>query len=737
MSDKIREQGSPLVCTKLLVLSRLLLKVLGQRAESDAALQAWGSKLTRLRQKLLRQLDKLLSRPGVEPQVVVEDLTAFCLATSSSPSDALAHFHKLRLRAIARTKQSIDESVQISIEARLELFNDTIRQSRTIFPDLLGSSLRLLGSRPLLEDGSIKDLEVLNLELHQRWFGEDIRNYTPWTRHDDLQRDAAGKRVQNWTAKALQLLAENVAKDLGGEHSAQNVVNIRQRVLQTWLSSRVSLRGTSGKHALQKLRQPFVARCQELSHVSSLDLEMSVKGLVIDQTRSWDPDDPVQPQSNMWDALDLITDLGEGGELFRNSVIAQRKGQTTEVKRVTDQFQHYAKEIVSMYASFKSMRDVRWDDDYDEEEDGEGSSSDEGRGNTNSTHDLLSLQDPDELINKLKDNVTNMAENFWTDLTRAFDSSLPAIDTSASPGIFLLRTLRTLRTHFSGLLANVDVRDSQRSSGQAILNKLEAPLARSTIDVAAASFSDSTNRLLSNPLHTRPLWEGTPPLPLQTSPAIFRFCRALVKHMESAGVDVWTPDAVRVLKRDTTRSIVGALQEVVGAQQQQHQEQVSEEGSNEKEGMMKEEKATRSQPEQKDEGQETDNEQEIGGSRKEAETDASDQKDSQETEGEKISDRNNISKPSFPTHDHFIQLLFDTFYLQQALLPLRAPPSSANVSNYTQEEATSIFKPLIQRLKEQVTPGIFDDEQVEARLQKNAREYWKRTYLLFGLLCNG
>ena len=236
ISNLLRNDQSTLLAAKLLVLSRLLHKSLSQRADTLSSLERLGSRLAGLRQKLLRHLDRRLSRQSVGREAIVEDLTAFSLASSSSPSQVLVHFQHLRAIAIRKSQPDNRTDVQESIQQRLQLFLTSLRDIRGVFPELLGASLKLLGATSLLSDDAIFKLDELNLDLHERWFGDEIKNYTPWTRHDELSRTKTGELLEAWSREALDSLANSIEGDLAQESDIQKLVEIRKETLQSWLS---------------------------------------------------------------------------------------------------------------------------------------------------------------------------------------------------------------------------------------------------------------------------------------------------------------------------------------------------------------------------------------------------------------------------------------------------------------------------------------------------------------------
>ena len=86
-----------MLIAKVLVISRLIHKALGQSKDQPPIVDQLWEKLLSARRKLLRRIDSRLSNTTVESLTLVESMCAYALATSSTPTDVLNHFLKVRL----------------------------------------------------------------------------------------------------------------------------------------------------------------------------------------------------------------------------------------------------------------------------------------------------------------------------------------------------------------------------------------------------------------------------------------------------------------------------------------------------------------------------------------------------------------------------------------------------------------------------------------------------------------
>lgn len=206
---------------------------------------------------------------------------------------------------------------------------------------------------------------------------------------------------------------------------------------------------------------------------------------------------------------------------------------------------------------------------------------------------------------------------------------------------------------------------------------LISPLHR---NLAALVSADSVERLLKSfhgkNVPGRSLWEGNPELPVQSSPGTFRFLHGLNMAMASMGSDLWSPAAVRVLK--------GYLRSELGSRWNTALEVHGDKGSGAVNGI-------------KTNGVEASGDPETEG-----------------TDGDQVDNAAAIDPAK--RKDTLTQSLFDLLFLKEAL------------------EATADGKDGLQTIRTGLQSQIDLEPSSQKRLQQSAKEFWKRTSLLFGLL---
>ena len=215
-------------------------------------------------------------------------------------------------------------------------------------------------------------------------------------------------------------------------------------------------------------------------------------------------------------------------------------------------------------------------------------------------------------------------------------------------------------------------------------NRLNLPASKVSLFVLHRSISQATSRgpiddyVRSVKLHSHPaldLFDGSPPLPVQPSPATFKFLAVLHRTMFEAGNDLWNSHCVFELK--------GVILDALWTQ-------------------LDDSRFTRLSEEVK-----------LINGHIEAEDGNKD---------EKRDIFNGTSGAANLGKDKLLQNLFDVHYLRR-----------------------SLYRPKYDRLDQGVLGGLVRvmrqeldlDDASNERLQKSANEYWKRTYLLFGLLASG
>ena len=673
----MKREGSYLLIAKVLVISRLLHKSLSQSASKPPIVDQLWERLLSVRRKLLRRIDKRLSNTNGEAASLVESMCAYALATSSTPTDVLHHFHKMRLDKMNdELRAGSDELAKHGISA-LKLCIQTCLDTQTIFPRRLAESLAKLKAHPLVRDPEVRGLYELNLDVHGRWLSDEARNYTPWPRHDELQRPEAERILHRWSKDAVTAFLQGVKKALEGEERLQEVANLRQDMIETWILSGSRMAGVKSANVLDDLRDTMNDKLESIVRSRTDGLQAVVSEL----TTQLDTVAASKEASalSLWSTIDKASDLSNGAQVFKSTILNTYQGRNESVMSVTSAFDNWMESVLEVKGIVKSMKEARWDDTFAEDVDDE---SDDDLGDSKQT--LLSDDDPKLLEEATQEALSEAMQN----LGRSFSTMTKASaggDTgdSIQKAAFILRVVREIGDRIPRLRLQERATPLTSPFTADILQPLYMMLASHIARPNLGKYKISLATSLEVKTKSYILWEGHPPLPSQPSPSAFRFLRELDKSMEALGSDLWAPSCVSVLKSRVAEELNDLFGEQVDA--------ITTQTKGDEQDVEKSEK------EEQGEGEEAEEEK--------------DDADAAPKSEDKVEDAETLSELK---SQRLKQLLFDILYMQRFVDP------NGGEGNIT-------------ALRERA--DVVDlDEAAMGRLRKNAADYAKKTYLLFALL---
>ncbi|KAK0099759.1 hypothetical protein ONS95_013348 [Cadophora gregata] len=213
---------------------------------------------------------------------------------------------------------------------------------------------------------------------------------------------------------------------------------------------------------------------------------------------------------------------------------------------------------------------------------------------------------------------------------------------------------------------------SLQSFGLPLVKPLHQRLASEVSEKPLQAFSKTCTK---KKVPGRALWEGTPELPVQPSPGTFKLLHSLALAMAKVGGDLWSPSAVAVLKRSLREAVSAKWNEALNSKPEVNGTP-NDESPNDDQGPA------------------------------DSEEKASDAEIAVKAVAEKKNDDDDI----------LIQTLFDILLLQNAF---EIPDADADE---------------LMKLGGTVAKKVTLDAAAKKRVLDSAKEYWKRTALLFGLL---
>ncbi|KAK8050593.1 hypothetical protein PG994_012323 [Apiospora phragmitis] len=531
-------RGERLVlAAKVLVLSRLLISSFGDMGELNeelrAAVESAKKNLGSLRRRLLRGVEKVLGRvsDGLEQADILKALCAYSLASSSGARDALRHFLNVRGEAMA-FEFDVEEYEKTrgteNVLQGLDLYTRTLLDVQSIVPSKLSDALANLKKNPLLADESLRTLEGLKLDIYERWCGDEVQYFTPFIRHDDLDGKQAKDMLTNWAKKGGEALLEGMKKILEHMNEFKAIVDLRTNVLQHWIKDGGKARGFDPSVMLDGLRDTINNRLLGVLDVkvSKLRLVRSEVGATLEGWRAGTSDQ----YNSLWSDEMLELDMSVGSAQVTHEILSRLHGKNNTVAKAVTGYETWYHLIDDVNEVVGQLQRQRWDNDVEEIEDEE---------TIEVRQKLLSKDDPDKINKRLNTALEQSFQQLDEELGTLWQKHMDSAD-SGRIAMYLLRVLRVIRSRLPKL-------DSTKSFGLESVPSLQEKLA---VEVGLAPLEEfSSDALARTRVTGRSLWEGEPALPTLPSPGVFKLLRDLVKSMGDAGLDLWSPSAVSLLKK--------------------------------------------------------------------------------------------------------------------------------------------------------------------------------------------
>ncbi|KAH8673622.1 oligomeric Golgi complex component [Xylariales sp. PMI_506] len=667
-----------LLAAKVLVLSRLLAssftELKGLDRELSVAIEAAKKRVGGLRDRLRRGIDKVLDKlsSGVGQGDILKVLCAYSLASSYGARDVLRHFLNVRAEAMAfefDVEERERERASESVLKGLDLYTKTILDVQALVPGKLFEALANLKKQPLLTDNSLKSLEGLRLDTYERWCGDEIQYFTPFIRHDDLDGKQAKEMLTAWVKQGGETLLQGLSKTLDHMGEFATIVELRTSVLQHWVRDGGKAKGFDPTVVLNGLRSAFSMRLQKVldTKVSKLRLIGSEVAATLE---TWQ-DGVTDTYKSLWDDEMLDMDVSIGSSLMTNEVLSRLHGKNDAVSRAVTSYESWYGLIDDVNEIVEQLRRQRWDNDLEEIEDEE---------TIEVRQKLLSKDDPQ----KIDDQLRKALEQAYQALDEQLGSLWMKYQDAPNNGriaMYLLRILRSIRSRLPDI-------SSTKTFGLEKVPSLQEKVAAQVVVEPLEEFARSA--LSRTRVVGRSLWEGEPALPSHPSPDSFKLLRNLVAAMGDAGLDLWSPSAVLVLKQAFGSRLGDAwgakLEDVMKAQDTKTVAEKTEK-------MVEKSEDQDEKDEMADEAKE------------------SKEESSAAEEHKQPAPANDVD-----ARDLLIQWTYDMHILQVYLGTPQAPNER--------------LKSLTDKAFSKTELSTADKE----RMAKLSQEYWKRTSLLFGLL---
>ena len=693
---------SLLLAAKVLVISRLLHTKLSQRPNPPPYLDNLRKRLAILRRRLLGRIDRRFKSLELSRDALVEAMCAFSLATSSSPKDIIRHYHHTRLEAMSENIGQGDDGHDSMLFA-LKLYVRTLKDTQAVIPTQLVHALENLKSVSLFKSQDVYSLIELNLDVHERWIGDDIRMFTPYIRHDDLTKAEAERSLKQWAKCAFGSFLAGLRNRIQDVEDPGRLIDLRRQVFELWFSNHQHPTGVDSAETLDGLRDVFNLQSTRLIQLRVSELDR-VGSIAKNALKNWQAGvSDLTP--SLWDSSTTLMEFGNGGKPFRERLVTRLTSKNGALNRLSLEYASFLERIEDLEEMIKKLREARWADDVDDVDDEDDL--------LDNKQVLLSEDDPRLLQQELSSALQEAYNKLQAMLYELPDKS--ETTNSGQQAAYLIRVWRELRQHLPKSYQNPRLGNGSIPGLQhtVAIEALRVPLERCAKRMAKMSGAKL--------LQARPLWEGDPELPVLPSAWIYRFLLDLTSSMTACGSDVWSPQAVNALKKELILSITPMLKGRQAVQVNGHRDRDLLDGEDKEEEELKDEvKKDEEEIEErvKEENGEIDGEEAGKSEEKDEEHDEKPVKPVEEAVNGAVSNGHVEHEAEEELREEKIQRFFDVAYLTNA--------SAVEEMEAEDNQLLSLQDSLAQDL-------ALGPRSVE-RMKKDAAEYWKRTSLLFALL---
>ncbi|ERF69151.1 hypothetical protein EPUS_01107 [Endocarpon pusillum Z07020] len=540
-----RRGGSVLTAAKVLAVSRLLTKRIGQEDNAPPLLNLIKEQLTSQRRRLLRRVDLILISPESSLHQLIEAICAFCIVTSSSSNDAIRHFQDLRLDEIRRLSDASEKGREGVLEG-FHYYLQSLRTTPKLFGRQFSDAMRDLRGQPLLRSTDIESLEELDLAKVQQFIPTEILSFVPWIKHTDSPLAEAPSILGKWSNAAFEDLCLALKRTANELSDTSELLNFRKQALEVWLPLSSSTSTHSNAEIFQALRSIFNTRIKGLLHARAGSL--SVIASDIESVLEEGGDDTTPSCLSIWDHDLATASLGKGASTFKRRLIDRHLGHSKTTTLILASLQRWTAAMSNSLEQIEQVRTTRWIDFIEEDEDVD----DDGDGDdkTETIERTLQKDDPDQYEHEHKSSLDTATLEFQSRIKAAVET----LHESETPkAIFLLRTIRGIYHHMTS----------------SSIQQQDLPILASAIPRLHHLLATNTTSTLLGPIHTSSslvqrhkikalarLWEGDPPLPTHPSPPVFKLLQRLTGIMADQGPDLWSGDAVEEVKRAVRKEIV-------------------------------------------------------------------------------------------------------------------------------------------------------------------------------------
>ncbi|ETI23682.1 hypothetical protein G647_05485 [Cladophialophora carrionii CBS 160.54] len=344
-----------LLSARLMVVSRLLLKSLNDQEATAKCLDFLRGRLTSLRRQLLLRVDSKLNNPTSKLPALLESICSYCLVTSSSADDALAHLRHLRLEKIRRRLTASRQPSAICEALRYQL--SSLQSFRSLIGLPIIEAMNELQRRPILADPSIRNLETLDFDRIALLIPDDIRSFAPYFRRSAPTSEELQSKFESWSQDACRALSEALRQYLSEMSHVSEVLELRKRLYTLLLPSYFST--PAGSYLKEQMAQAINEKVSVVCRMQGAQLDKSTDLLLQKETRG-------EPALLLWDEEIALAGLDAGGNTLIRQVRKRHAGHNGALSKASRTLTRWLSTANATLNQLDAVSDTRWRDILEE-----------------------------------------------------------------------------------------------------------------------------------------------------------------------------------------------------------------------------------------------------------------------------------------------------------------------------------------------------------------------------------
>jgi len=500
------------------------------------------------KQRLLRRVDVILVNPKSSLSQLIDSICAFCIVTISSSSDAIRHFHDLRLDEIRRLSDESEKGLDGALVG-FDYYLQSLRTTTKLLGREFSDVVRDLRSKPLLQSSDIQALEDLDIATTRQFIPPEILNAVPWIKQPDGRGGEAASVLEEWSKVAFGEVCLRLKTTIEVIPNTSELLKFRAQMLQIWLPISFSTSTHSNSGLFEALRTIFNTRLKHLLHAKAESL--SAIASEVESALKKGNDKSLVSSLPIWDHDFVTSSLGKGAISYKKQLMDRHLGQSKPTKSILKSLQHWTAAMSTSLENIQQLRTTRWNDVIEEDDDDDDDDDDEEDDRTEQTVRTLQKDDPDLYEQEHNSALRTATQQFQARIKSAAEN---LTNTETGKAIFLLRTIRAIHSHLSTFSIQQQQQDLTILTSSASL--LHCLLATTTTTTLLSPLKPSSLRPSMRKLKAvTHLWAGNPPLPTHPSPPIFKLLQPLTTIMADHGPDIWCTEAVTILKRAVKKGL--------------------------------------------------------------------------------------------------------------------------------------------------------------------------------------